>query len=127
VLLLFAPQLDPVIYVGPFVIFDIFVAVATGLTPLSPVGVLGTALTMNLRPAWKPGPPKRFAWILGGSLGIVCLTMRLLNTPPILIVAVLAICFVLTWLEVALGFCVGCWMHSKLLECEECEVRYTPE
>jgi len=78
-LLVAAPELDPVIYVGPFVIFDMFAAAAWGLTPLSPVGLVGTAMTMWLRPAWKPTQPKRFAWILGGSLGVVCLTMRLLH------------------------------------------------
>lgn len=126
-ILLFAPQLDPVIYVGPFVIFDMFLAAATGLTPLSPVGLLGTAVTMRMRPAWKPTAPKRFAWILGGTLGVTCLSMRLLGAPTPWIVAVLATCFVLTWLEAALGFCVGCWMHSKLFECIECDVPYAPE
>lgn len=126
-LLLVAPQLDPVLYVGPFVIFDMLAAAATGLTPLSPVGILGTALTMRLRPVWKPAPPKRFAWLLGAALGVTCLSMRLLGAPKLWIIGVLATCFVLTWLEAALGFCVGCWMHSKLRSCEECEVPYVPE
>ena len=124
VLLLFKPELDPVLYVGPFVIFDMFIAAATGLTPLSPVGVLGTLLTMGLRPTWKPVPPKRFAWILGGSLGVVCLGMRAAGIDNTWIVGVVAICFVLTWLEAAMGFCVGCWMHAHLFECEECEAPY---
>ncbi len=127
VLLLVAPKLDPVLYVGPFVIFDMLAAAATGLTPLSPVGVLGTALTMRLRPVWKPAPPKRFAWLLGASLGVTCLSMRLFGAPNSWIIGVLATCFMLTWLEAALGFCVGCWMHSKLGSCEECEVPYVPE
>jgi Domain of unknown function (DUF4395) len=123
-ILVAAPQLDPVIYVGPFVIFDMFVAAATGLTPLSPVGVIGTALTMRLRPVWKATPPKRFAWILGGFLGVTCLSLRLAHVPNGWIIGVLATCFMLTWLEAALGFCVGCWMHSLLSECEECDAPY---
>lgn len=123
-LLIFAPELDPVIYVGPFVIFDMFVAAATGLTPLSPVGVVGTLVTMGLAPVWKPTAPKRFAWLLGGSLGVVCLSMRLLDAPTVWIVGVLATCFLLTWLEAALGFCVGCWFHARLFACEECELPY---
>lgn len=125
-ILLTRPQWDPVIYVGPFVIFDMFVAATLGLTPFSPVGVLGTALTMGARPTWKPVPPKRFAWLLGGMLGVTCLSLRLLHAPTMAIVAVLATCFVLTWLEAVLGFCVGCWMHSRLWDCEECDVPYVP-
>lgn len=123
-ILLTAPKLDPVIYVGPFVIFDMLVAAVFGLTPLSPVGVLGTLVTMNLRPAWKPMAPKRFAWLLGASLGVTCLTMRLLHVDARWIAGVVGICFALTWLEAVLGFCVGCWMHSLFFECEVCEAPY---
>jgi hypothetical protein len=70
--------------------------------------------------------PKRFAWILGGTLGIVCLGMRLLHMDDFWIIGVLSICYVLTWLEAVLGFCVGCWMHSLFFECEVCEVPYRP-
>src|SRR5208283_3741905 len=76
-ILIAAPQLDPVIYVGPFVIFDMTIAAIFGLTPLSPVGILGTLITMKMRPVWKPSPPKRFAWFLGAALGVTCLTLRL--------------------------------------------------
>lgn len=125
-ILIAAPQLDPVIYVGPYVIFDMLAAAAFGLTPLSPTGVLGTLLTMRIRPAWKPAQPKRFAWLLGGSLGAACLGMRLSGVDNVWIIGVVAICFTLTWLEAVLGFCVGCWLHSRLFECEVCEVPYRP-
>jgi hypothetical protein len=125
-LLVAAPQIDPVIYVGPYVIFDMFSAAAIGLTPLSPTGILGTLLTMRIRPVWKPAAPKRFAWILGGSLGAVCLGMRLFGAANAWLIGVVAICFTLTWLEAVLGFCVGCWMHAHFFECEECEVPYRP-
>jgi hypothetical protein len=110
--------------VGPFVIFDMFSAALFGLTPFSPVGVLGTLLTLRLRPVWKPTAPKRFAWTLGGALGVTCLSMRILGAPPAWIIGVVSTCFLLTWLEVALGFCVGCWMYGLLRSCEECEVPY---
>ena len=53
-LLLAAPELDPVRYVAPFVIFDMVTAAIFGLTPISPAGILGTTLTMKLKPVWKP-------------------------------------------------------------------------
>lgn len=126
-LLIAAPQFDPVIYVGPYVVFDMFTAAAFGLTPLSPIGALATLLAMRIRPVWKPAPPKRFAWILGGVLGVICLAMRLSGVDDTWIIGVVAICFGLTWLEAALGFCVGCWMYSLLFQCEVCELPYRPE
>jgi len=48
--LIHAPELDPVIYVGPYVIFDMLAAAFFGLTPLTPTGVIGTAITIKLKP-----------------------------------------------------------------------------
>ena len=119
-LLLTAPELDPVRFVAPFVIFDMVTAAAFGLTPISPAGIFGTALTMKIRPVWKPIKPKRFAWTLGATLGACCFTFWVLGMTE-WIIAVLGICFILTWLEAVLGFCVGCWMYSLLFKCEVCE------
>ncbi len=121
-LLIVKPEIDPVIYVGPYVIFDMTVAAIFGLTPLSPSGFIGTALTMKFSPVWKPIKPKRFAWTLGAVLGITCLTFRLLDLSNIWLLSVLGICFILTWLEAVLGFCVDCWMHSIAFGCEVCEL-----
>ncbi|MCL2916195.1 DUF4395 domain-containing protein [Shewanella corallii] len=121
-ILLWKPELDPVIYVGPYVIFDMTVAAIFGLTPLSPSGLLGTAMTLRLPPLWKPAKPKQFAWTLGAIIGISCLAFRLPDFSVEWLLAVLGICFVLTWLEAVMGFCVGCWMHAKLFGCEECRL-----
>jgi len=119
-LLIAYPELDPVIYVGPYVIFDMLVAALFGLTPLSPAGVVGTAISFNFKPLWKPIKPKRFAWLLGAGLGICCLTFRLLEMDVAWMIGVVSICYVLTWLEAVLGFCVGCWMYGLLVKCEVC-------
>jgi energy-converting hydrogenase Eha subunit A len=120
-LLLAAPELDPVRFVAPFVIVDMIAAASFGLTPLSPAGILGTLLTMKVKPVWKPTKPKRFAWTLGATLGACCLTFWMLGMTA-WIIAVLGICFVLTWLEAVMGFCVGCWMYSLLFKCETCQI-----
>lgn len=49
-LLLSNPELDPVIYVVPFLLFDMIVTVVFGLRPVSPTGNIGTLLTMGMRP-----------------------------------------------------------------------------
>ncbi|MDP2276170.1 MAG: DUF4395 domain-containing protein [Archangium sp.] len=122
--LLTRPEWDPVLYVGPFVLLDMLLAASTGLTPLSPTGVLGTALTMRMRPTWKATTPKRFAWGLGATLAAVCLGMRGLGATPGAMAVVVAVCFALTWLEATLGFCVGCWLHARIWGCEVCDVPY---
>ena len=121
-LLIVKPELDPVIYVGPYVIFDMTMAASFGLTPLSPSGLIGTAMTMKFTPVWKPIKPKRFAWTLGAVMGITCLAFRLLGLSSAWLLSVLGVCFMLTWLEAVLGFCVGCWMHSLAFGCEVCKL-----
>ena len=120
-LLLTVPELDPVRFVAPFVIFDMVSAATFGLTPVSPAGMLGTVLTIRIRPVWKPIKPKRFAWTLGAMLGACCLTFWMLGMTE-WIIAVLGLCFILTWLEAVLGFCVGCWMYSLFVKCEVCRL-----
>jgi hypothetical protein len=120
------PEWDPVLYVGPFVIFDMTMAAIFGLTPLSPTGLIGTAMTMKIAPTWKPIRPKRFAWTLGALLGVTCFTFRLLHLSNPWLLGVLGICFLLTWLEAVLGFCVGCWMHSLAFGCEVCRLSERP-
>ncbi|WP_332107961.1 DUF4395 family protein [Mycobacterium paraseoulense] len=126
-LLLLRPETDPVIIVGPLVLFDMLAAAVSGLTPFSPTGILGTALTMGIRPVWKPTRPKRFAWLLGAALAATCLAMRLLGASPVAMAAVVAVCFILTWSEATLGFCVGCYMHKLIWGCQDCEVPYVRE
>ncbi|MDD1781098.1 DUF4395 domain-containing protein [Enterovibrio sp. ZSDZ35] len=116
-----SPEIDPILYIAPYVIFDMTMAATFGLTPLSPSGLLGTALTMKSSPVWKPIQPKRFAWSLGALMGIACLVFRLMELPDIWLFSVLGACFMLTWLEAVLGFCVGCWMYNKLFGCEPCQ------
>jgi hypothetical protein len=76
---------------------------------------------MRSKPVWKLAKPKRFAWTLGGIMGVTCLSFKLIGLANIWIISVLGICFVLTWLEAVLGFCVGCWLYGLLFKCEECK------
>jgi hypothetical protein len=98
-------------------------AVIFGLTPVSPTGVLETALTAKFEPA-PPTPhlPKRFAWALEASLSATCLILSLFHVQGSWIVGVLSFFFVLTWLDAVLGFCVGCWIYSKLFGCQSCSI-----
>jgi len=91
-------------------------------TPLSPTGVLATLLTRAIRPVPTPHLPKRFAWPLGGLLASTCVVLPLVGAGEAALLGTLGVFFVLTWLDAALGFCVGCWMYSKLFGCAMCRV-----
>ena len=116
------PELEPVFYVALFLLADMIGAVIFGLSPASPTGFLGNLLTTKIRPVWTPHRPKRFAWSLGATLAVTCLALVLLDFNSNWIVGTLGIFFVLTWLDAALGFCVGCWIYSKLFDCQVCEI-----
>lgn len=80
------------------------------------------------RPHWKPASPKRFAWLLGFLLVNTCFLAWLLEVRVVVLLSVLTCC-VLTWLECAMGFCMGCWIYNSFVvpmmgkeECGECKL-----
>jgi hypothetical protein len=121
-LILTNPASDAAWIAAAVLLFDMIAAVTFGLTPWSPTGVLGTLLTAKIEPTRTPHLPKRFAWSLGASLSPTCLILSLLHVHEAWIVGVFSIFFVLTWLDAALGFCVGCWIYSRLFGCQSCTI-----
>lgn len=103
--------------------WDMLAACLFGLTPLSPFGVLGTFLTRDVPPLWMPAQPKRFAWFLGVLMTTACIICNRLEQRWANVGLAVG-CIILTWLEAALGFCLGCWMWNhgvaRLLGKEEC-------
>lgn len=107
-----------------------------GLTPLSPLGWLGTLLAILLQPSplWKPANPKRFAWLIGMALATTCFILvqyrvELGDAYKPSVTAVAFTCNVATWLEGNAGFCLGCFIYNNVLvrfshyeECNECKL-----
>ena len=124
-------QEDWIVWVlWPIVCWDMFAASIWGLTPLAPIGVLGTCLArlVQPKPYWKPAKPKRFAWVIGFSLVNICFAGYQLKLTW-LVLATVWMCNAATWMESALGFCIGCWVwnnivvvHFKVKPCEECKL-----
>jgi hypothetical protein len=69
-----------------------------------------------------PHLPKRFAWSMGASLALVVLTLVLVEADAIWISLTLAVYLTLAWLDAALGFCMGCWIYSRLFDCGTCRL-----
>ncbi len=67
----------PIKIVIPLFLYDFAVRQFTGLTPLSPFGVLGTLLVKNQKPEWVGGTQKRFAW--GMALVMVVSLLIIVN------------------------------------------------
>ena len=107
-----------------------------GLTPLAPLGWMGSIMAVMLHPAplWKPARPKRFAWLIGLLLATSCFILvqfkHRLGAGYIPSVTAIALtCNVATWLEGNAGFCVGCFIYNNVLtkffdyeECKECKL-----
>ncbi|KAL3933423.1 MAG: hypothetical protein SGARI_003713 [Bacillariaceae sp.] len=77
-----------------------------GLTPFSPLGIIGTLLAIILQPAplWKPAKPKRFAWLIGLTLALSCFILVQYRTSlgsayKPAVAAIALTCNLATWLE----------------------------
>jgi hypothetical protein len=114
---------------------------------LSPSVLIASLLTMGKQKVWKPIAPKRFAWSLGASFITVCIVFfnpdffaeninNFLGTsipetynyiPVLLPITLVFLCLIMMWMEVVLGYCAGCKIHTLLVkigilkeDCVEC-------
>jgi hypothetical protein len=104
----------PLKLVTLLVFTDFALRLATGMTPLSPLGLLGTCLVARQRPEWVGAAQKRFAWTLGlimsGTVAFLVNTGR----TGMLSASLCMICLTLMWMETALGLCIGCSLYRWL-------------
>ncbi len=131
-----------------YMLFDMLSGIFVKTSYLSPTIWLATILAKNKEPIWKPHKPKKLAWLIGATFISICLVffnptkfayivngithLKLLPTsgnyiPYQVAIALLLTCFSFMWMEMALGFCAGCSLHSLLVkigifkeECVEC-------
>jgi hypothetical protein len=105
----------------------------------SPISLLGVYLVSYKKPEYVWAIQKRFAWTIGCILSGIVLGMlsyriwsgqhgemmmqmgnhMMMTLPPVshlgLPFWICALCLVFMWLEVSLGFCVGCTMYKYLV------------
>jgi hypothetical protein len=87
-----------------------------GLTPLSPIGMLGTFLVNNQQPEWVGTSQKRFAWALGLIMALAIAILTNLGILMSLVPALGVLFIALLWLESVVGACVGCKIYSFLIK-----------
>jgi hypothetical protein len=114
----FDKNYTPVRVISVFVAADYALRQFAGLTPLSPIGTLGSFLVRNQTPEWVGATQKRFAWAL--ALSMVLLIAILTNAGvrgvgiPLIGITLIG----LLWFESVVGFCVGCFMYSRLIKAD---------
>lgn len=119
-----------------YALFELVMGMTIWTARFSPTIQIASYLARHKPPVWKPIAPKRFAWGLGITLASFCLIFfnpdlfattlngvfgsELLPTtynyiPYQIPIALLYLCLAMMWLEVVLGFCLGCKIHSLLV------------
>ena len=122
----------------PLALVEVSMSGMFGMGPLAPLSILSNmlAFVFNPVPHWKPAEPKRFAWALALVFVIACLTNMILSKngvdyvgKAVVVYFLTGTCFILTWLEAACGFCLGCFMYNTMVvpwfglnECVECKI-----
>jgi hypothetical protein len=108
----------PIRIISVVVAVDLALRQVAGLTPLSPIGTLGTLLVRNQTPEWVGVTQKRFAWALalGMALLIAVLSNAGVHGLRVQLIGLALIC--LLWLESVVGFCVGCFIYSRLIRAD---------
>jgi hypothetical protein len=122
----FDKNYTPVRIVSVLVAADFALRQVAGLTPLSPIGTLGTFLVRNQRPEWVGATQKRFAWALAFGMALL---IAILTNAGVHGLGVQLIGFTLIgllWLESVVGFCVGCFIYSRLIRADLIHPEDTP-
>jgi hypothetical protein len=116
------PESSVVLYLSVFLLLDMLVAASSGLRPLSPTGIIASLLASRMKFVPTPHLPKRFAWSMGASLALILVTLSLTGAADTWVSLVLVIFFTLAWLDAVMGFCMGCWIYSRLFDCQSCRL-----
>lgn len=119
-----------------YALFEMLAGLFVWSARFSPTIWLSSFLARQSPPVWKPLAPKRFAWLIAASLISICLIFfnpdtfagwvnslfgsELLPTtenflPKSTGIVLVLVCLSFMWLEIVLGFCVGCQVHALLV------------
>ena len=108
----------PVRVISIFLAADYALRQIAGLTPLSPIGLLGTFLVRNQAPEWVGATQKRFSWALALSMVLLIAILTNAGVRGVGIPIVGLMLIGLLWSESVVGFCVGCFIYSRLIRAD---------
>jgi Domain of unknown function (DUF4395) len=110
----FDKQYVPLQVVSSLFFVEFLIRVTVGVH-YSPFGLVARAMTFGRPPEWVSAKPKRFAWSLGLGMAFAMTVISDEGIRGYLPRTICLICLTLMWLESALGFCLGCKIHSALV------------
>jgi hypothetical protein len=114
----FDKNYTPIRIISVLVAADLALRQFTGLTPLSPIGTLGTFLVRNQTPEWVGATQKRFAWALAFGMALLIAILTNLEVHGVGVQLIGLTLIGLLWLESVVGFCVGCFIYSRLIKAD---------
>ncbi len=97
----------------------------------SPVLILGRFIVRNQMPEYVGAVQKKFAWVIGITLGLTMfILINLMNTFSVITGLICLICLIFLFFESAFGICLGCkfysWIYKEKAQyCpgEVCEIK----
>ncbi|MEP0861692.1 MAG: DUF4395 domain-containing protein [Ignavibacterium sp.] len=97
----------------------------------SPVLILGRFIVRNQVPEYVGAVQKKFAWVIGISLGLTMfILINIMNTFSVITGLICLICLIFLFFESAFGICLGCkfysWIYKEKAQyCpgEVCEIK----
>src|SRR6478735_6411314 len=110
----FDKQYVPLQVVSSLFVVEFLIRVTVGVH-YSPFGLVARAMTFGRPAEWVSAKPKRFAWSLGLGMAFAMTVISDEGIRGYLLRTICLICLTLMWLESALGFCLGCKIHSVLV------------
>lgn len=112
-----------------FLAYGFLARVMTGPS-LSAMGLLATQVIAPRlgKPKIVPGPPKRFAQVVGLAFSITAIVLHFVVGASVAASVVLGVLVVFASLEAFVGFCAGCFVFNRLMRwgmvpqsiCKEC-------
>jgi Domain of unknown function (DUF4395) len=114
----FDKNYTPIRIIAVLVAADYALRQVAGLTPLSPIGTLGTFLVRNQTPEWVGATQKRFAWALAFGMALLIAILTNVEVHGLGVQLIGLTLIGLLWLESVVGFCVGCFIYSRLIKAD---------
>ena len=95
-------------------VFELAVRIVLGVR-WAPVLLIGSFLVRKQSAEWSELRPKETAWIIGlFYAAIACYAIAWVpGLPSWAMLATCGVCLLLLFFESAIGFCLGCWIHSR--------------
>ena len=95
-------------------IFELAIRILLGVR-WAPVLMIGAFLVRKQSAEWSELRPKETAWIIGMLYAsVACFAVAWVpGLPSWAMLATCGVCLLLLFFESAIGFCLGCWLHTR--------------